>query len=219
VKIPRVSIRLSAVLAVLSLTGATALLPAHRAMAQGAPNAQNIAVIDIGKILKLDEKFKRQMADLQAEVAATEKQLMDEAKAIQNLAATQKTYAPGTPDYTHLDAEIAQRSADLQVKKNLKNKELVERQSKMLLGAYLEVQDTVREFSKRYNIGLVVQYDSSEINPADPQAILSKAHSQIVFVNPGLDITNDILAMMNRRTVGANPNPTGPATPQGVNLH
>lgn len=212
-KIPRISIRLSAVLAVLSLTGATALLPAHRAMAQGAPNAQNIAVIDIGKILKLDEKFKRQMADLQAEVAATENQLRADGKVVEGLMQQQKTFAPGTPDYTRLDAEITQRSADLQVKKNLKNKELVERQSKMLLGAYLEVQDAVREFSKRYNIGLVVQYDSTDINPADPQAILSGAHRQIVFVNPGLDITNDILAMMNRK----NPPPVDPsAARQGV---
>jgi Skp family chaperone for outer membrane proteins len=206
VKIPRVSIRLSAVLAVTSLTVATALFLARQAMAQGAPNAQNIAVIDIGKILKADEKFKRQMADLQAEVAATENQLRADAKVVEGLVQQQKTFAPGTPDYTRLDAEITQRSADLQVKKNLKNKELVERQSKMLLGAYLEVQDAVREFSKRYNIGLVIQYDSAEINPADPQAILSGAHRQIVFVNPGLDITQDILTMLNRgQRVSTNP--------------
>ena len=85
----------------------------------------------------------------------------------------------------------------------------------MLLGAYLEVQDAVREFSKRYNIGLVVQYDSSEIKPADPQAILSGAHRQIVFVNPGLDITQDILTMLNRGPRVGSKN-GGPAAPIGV---
>ena len=93
-KIPRVSIRLSAVLAVLSLAVATALLPAAGLMAKAAPNAQNIAVIDIGKILKNDEKFKQEMADLQAEVVATEKQLQAEAKDLQNLADSTKAIRP-----------------------------------------------------------------------------------------------------------------------------
>lgn len=198
-KIPRVSIRLSAVLAVLSLAGGTAAFLSTKAMGQGgAPNAQNIAVIDIGKILKNDEKFKQEMSALQAEVVATEKELQAQAKDLQNLQIQQKQFAPDTPDYKRLDEQITKGSADLNVRKSLKNKELVERQSKMLLGAYREVQDAVKQFSAQYNIGLVMQYDSTPIDGSDPQAILNGAHRQVVFVNPGLDITNDILAALNR---------------------
>lgn len=217
-KIPRVSIRLSAVLAVLSLAGGTAVFLSATAKGQGgAPNAQNIAVIDIGKILKNDEKFKQEMSALQAEVVATEKELQAQAKDLQNLQIQQKQFAPDTPDYKRLDEQITKGSADLNVRKSLKNKELVERQSKMLLGAYREVQDAVKQFSAQYNIGLVIQYDSTPIDGADPQAILNGAHRQVVFVNPGLDITNDILAALNRSAPHVGSNTNGGAL-QGVGI-
>ncbi|HEX4000827.1 MAG TPA: OmpH family outer membrane protein [Pirellulales bacterium] len=216
-KIHRVLVRISAVLAVASLAGGAALFLAAPARGQGgAPNAQNIAVIDIGKILKNDTKFKQEMSNLQAEVIATEKQLRNEANEIQNLMNQQKTFAAGTPDFVRLDTEITKRSADLNVQKSLKNKEFVERQSKMLFAAYRDIQDAVKEFSSRYNIGLVVQYDSSPIDNSDPQAILSGAHRSVVFVNPGLDITGDILASLNRSAQhAASTAPIGVGVPAG----
>lgn len=208
-KILGASVRLTAIPAI-ALAAVAALFVAARARGQGAPNAQNIAVIDIGKILKQSDKFKLEMQTLQTEVIAAEKQLQNEAKEIQALDNQRKTLAAGTPDYERLDTEITKRSADLNVQKSLKNKEFVERQGKMLFGAYSEIQDAVKEFSARYNIGLVIQYDSTKIDSADPQAILSGAHRSIVYVNPGLDITNDILASMNRSTrVGQMPQGIG----------
>ena len=211
VKIHRQSIRMSAILAVLSLAAGAAFLSSAKARGQGAPNAQNIAVIDIGKILKNDEKFKQEMKDLQTEVVATEKSMEAEAKELQNLINQQKTIAAGTPDYVRLDTEITKRNADLQVQKSLKNKEFVERQGKMLYAAYSEIQDAVKEFSQRYSIGLVLQYDSQPIDASEPQAVLAGAHRQVVFVNPGLDITGDILASLNRsgQRVGAMPQGVG----------
>ena len=162
-KTPRISIRLSAVLAVLSLAVGPPCFSAATAMGQGgAPNAQNIAVIDIGKILKNDDKFKQEMSALQAEVVATEKELQAAGQGTSEPGQIQqKQFAPDTPDYKRLDEQITKGSADLNVRKSMKNKELVERQSKMLLGAYREVQDAVKQFSAQYNIGLVIQYDSS----------------------------------------------------------
>jgi len=209
---------LSAVLAVLSLAVMTAAVLTTKAMGQGqgAPNAQNIAVIDVGKILKNDEKFKQEMSALQAEVVATEQELRAQANDLQKLVQQQKGFAPDTPDYRRLDEQITHGQSELNVRKTLKNKELVERQSKMLLGAYREVQDAVKQFSAQYNIGLVIQYDSSPIDGSDPQAILSGAHRQVVFVNPGLDITNDILASLNRSAPRVG-NSNGAAT-QGVGI-
>jgi len=209
VKISRLAFRLSAVVAVTSIVAAAALVLSRSAHGQNTANPQNIAVIDIAKILKNDEKFKQEMQNIQTEIIATEKQLQSDAKDIQNMASQQKTLAAGTPDYTRLDEAITKRTADLNVQKSLKQKEFVERQSKMLYSMYSEIQDAVRQFSQRYNIGLVMQYDSSKIDPADPQAILTGAHRSIVYVYPPLDITNDILASLNR-------SPQVGQMPQGV---
>jgi Skp family chaperone for outer membrane proteins len=209
VKISRVAIRWSAIVAVVSIVVVAALVVSRSAHGQNPSNPQNIAVIDIAKILKNDEKFKQEMQNMQTEILATEKQLQSDAKEIQALASQQKQLAAGTPDYSRLDAEITKRTADLNVQKSIKQKEFVERQSKMLFNMYSEIQDAVRQFSQRYNIGLVMQYDSSKIDPNDPQAILSGAHRSIVYVYPPLDITNDILANLNR-------SPQVGQMPQGV---
>jgi len=216
VKIPHVSIRMSAILAAISLAAGAALFSAFMAvpaLGQGAPNAQNIAVIDISQILKKDTKFNQQLAAMKVEATAVEKEIRDGAAQIQSMQNQQKTFAPGSPDYQRLDTDIAKATADLQLKKNLKQKEFIERQSKMLYNTYREIQDAVKEFSARYNIGLVVQYESSPIDSANPEAILAGAHRNVVYVNPGLDITGDILAMLNR----SNPVPP-PVGPNGVNV-
>jgi Skp family chaperone for outer membrane proteins len=200
VKISR-AIRWSAALAVVSIVAGAALVLSRSAHGQNQATSrpQNIAVIDIGKILKNDTKFKQEMQNMQTEILTVEKRLQEEAKQIQSMAAQQKQLNAGTPDYNQLDAQITKLTADLNVEKSLKQKEFVERQAKMLYGMYTEIQDTVRQFAQRYEIALVMQYDSTKIDPTDPQGILTGAHRSIVYVYPPLDITTDILNALNGR--------------------
>lgn len=214
-KIHRKSIRMSAVLAGLSLAAGAAFLWSAKAQGQGAPNAQNMAVIDIGKILKNDEKFKRDMTELQSEVMATEKTLKNEANEVQNLMNQQKTLTAGSPDYIALDTRITKEQADFSVQKSLKQKEFLDRNAKIVYAAYSEIQDAVKEFSQRYQIGLVVQYDSSPIDASDPQSVGMGTHRPVVYVNPGLDITGDILASINRSAQRVGNLPQGVGMPSG----
>jgi Skp family chaperone for outer membrane proteins len=211
VKIPRVSIRLSAVLAVLSVSAAAAMFPAAPAMAQGAPNAQNIAVIDIGKVVMGVEKYKQEMNSFHAEVVATGKEFQQMKKDLETLQAQQKQLAPDTPDYKRLDDQIMRGSADLNFRNTQKKKDFAEREGKMVFNFYREIQDAVKQFSQQYNIALVIQYDSTEVSPNNPQSALGRS---VVYVNHGLDITPDIINSLNRSA-----NQAVRPSPIGVNPH
>ena len=187
---------ISAALVAVLVAGAVATL----AFAQGGgpvPHGQNIAVIDVGVIFEQHVRFKAQMDQLKADIAQTEKQWKEEATAINALVEQLKAMKPDSPDYHRLEAEVAQRQGDFNVKKALANRDLMERQGKIYFNTYREVESAVAEFCHQYNVSLVIRYSSKPIEGTDPQEILRGIQRPIVFVDKLYDITGDISKMLN----------------------
>lgn len=205
---------ISAALVAVLAAGAVATL----AFAQGGgpgPSGQNIAVIDIGLVFDKHVRFKAQMDQLKAEIDATEKQWQNRAKEINALGEQLKQSKPDSPDYHRMEADLAKQTGDFNVNKALKNKELMERQGKIYYNTYREVEGAVNEFCQRYNVALVVRYNSKPIDGSDPQEILKGIQRPIVYVDKRYDITGDITGLVNRPS---GPRPDGSASNQGFNL-
>ncbi len=199
---------ISAALVALLAAGAVATL----AFAQGGgpgPNGQNIAVIDVGLIFEKHVRFKAQMDQLKAEIEATEKQWKKEATDINAMGEQLKQSKPDSPDYHRMEAELAKRTGDFNVNKALRNKELMERQSKIYLNTYREVEDSVSRFCHQYNVSLVIRYNSKAIDGSDPQEILRGIQRPIVYVDKRYDITGDITTDVNRSASATVPPPVG----------
>lgn len=194
-KISRVLIRLAVMAAVVS--------PA--ALAYGQGGGANIAVIDINQVFKNHVRFKATMEQFKGELVAADKGFQDQAKQINSLIEQMKDLSPNQPDYHALEAKIAKMRADLEVNKQLKRKELSERESKIYFNTYREIEDSVAQLATRYNIAVVVPYDSSPIDANDPQEIARGLRRNLVYVNPALrlDITKPVLDDLNRSAVPA----------------
>jgi Skp family chaperone for outer membrane proteins len=180
------------------------------AFAQGGgpiPNGQNIAVIDVGQIFEKHTRFNGRMEQLKGEIKATEDAWKKDAQEINAMIDQIKSMKADSPDYHRMEADVAKRQGDFNVNKALRNKDLMEKQSKIYLDTYREVESAVGEFCKRYNVALVIRYNAKDIDSSDPQEILKGIQRPIVYVDKRYDITGDIVGLLNR--TAANPSPVG----------
>lgn len=189
-KISPVLIRLAVMMAAVSPT----------ALAYGQGGGANIAVVDVNKVFKNDVRFKATMEQFKAELVAADNNFKEQARVINAKIEQMKELKPDQPQYHTLESDITKARADLEVNKQLKRKELSEKEAKIMYTTYREIQDSAAQIAQQYNIALVFPYDTNPIDASDMNDIQRGLRSNIVFVNPrlNLDITNAVLADLNR---------------------
>jgi hypothetical protein len=85
----------------------------------------------------------------------------------------------------------------------------MEREAKVCYTAYNEVLQQVTEFANRNSIGLVLRFNSEEIDPDERGSVLQGVNRTVVYQR-NLNITGPILERLNRgaapaEEVGARP--------------
>ena len=173
----------------------------------GAPvsaNGQNLAVIDVGLVFEKHVRFKQQMDALKVDIEQADKGFKAQADDMNRGIEQLKTLKPDDPDYRRRETELAKQRVDFESAKQAKNKEIMDRQSKIYLRTYQEVEDAVKQISVRYNIALVIRFNSKPIDSNDPQEILRGIQRPLVYVDTRYDMTGAVTDSLNRSA------PTGP---------
>ena len=188
------------VLAVVSLTGPV--------LAQGT----KVALVDISLIFQENKRFAATMEDMKKDIQKFEEYVKQRRQQLQAKSEGLKQFEVGTPDYRSREATLAKESADLQVDIGLKKKEIMDREARVYYEAYKEVVNHVRAIASRHNIGIVMRYNSSQIDQNDRGSVLAGVNRSIVYQNQ-LDVTQLVLQSINARTpVGT---PGTPAVTRG----
>ncbi|HIF31675.1 MAG TPA: hypothetical protein EYG57_01250 [Planctomycetes bacterium] len=180
-------------LAVVWSLGLTVILTSA---ANAQSNGVNVALIDISSVFKSHAGFKSKTEALQAEVKIFEKSVNDKRIVLLKDRDKLGTYKPGTEQYTNLEKSLARKLADLQVTAELKRKEVLDREARLYYETYIDVQSAVSSFAGQHRIGLVLRFDSEEIDMADRASVLRGVNRAIVFQDR-IDITSDIVRMVN----------------------
>lgn len=168
-------------------------------MAQGslAGPANNVAVIDVGYVFKNHVRFKGAMDKMKDEVMAAENGLKAERDRINGLMEQIKGFNVGTPEYKKLEAEVAKAQGDFNVNAQLQKKDFMEREAKVYLQVYSEIEKAVEQFAREHRIALVHRFDGEPVDNSDRNQILRGITKPIVYLEPGIDITPDVLKMLN----------------------
>ncbi len=168
----------------------------------------HVAVIDVGYIFKNHAKFKGMMDKMKEEVMAAENGLKAERDRVNGLVEQLKGFNVGTPEYKKLEAEIAKAQADFNVTAQIQKKEFMEREAKVYLQVYTEIEKAVEQFAKQHRIAVVHRFDGEAVDGSDRNQILRSITKPIVYLEPGIDITVDILKKLNAQS-GVAAQPTG----------
>ncbi len=206
--------------AVLALAVATALTTYGllNAQQQGAPVAAgvgpnpaganaskyNIAVVDISYIFKKHERFKSTMEQMKKEMETIEAELKGDREKIAQQEQARNQFNPGSAEYKKAEEDIARQMADFNLKMGKLRKEFLEREAKVYFQTYLEVVDVVKYYAKRQGIGLVLRFNGEPVDPNRRDDVLREINKPVV-VQDQIDITPDVLMLLNRDQSGGQP--------------
>jgi Skp family chaperone for outer membrane proteins len=203
-------------LTMIAIVAAAALVPAT-ASAQGqapaaaqpraasAAPAAHTAVIDVGYIFKNHARFKGAMDKMKDEVLAAENALKAERDRINGLMEQLKGFNPGTAEFKKLEAEVAKAQGDFNVNAQLQKKDFMDREAKVYMQVYAEIEQAVSQFARQHGIAVVHRFDGDPVDSTDRNRILGNITKPIVYHDPQVDITPDILRMLNASAVAGAP--------------
>jgi Skp family chaperone for outer membrane proteins len=162
-------------------------------------------VIDVGYIFKNHARFKAAMDKMKDEVMAAENGLKAERDRINGLMEQLKGFNVGTPEFKKLEAEVAKAQGDFNVTAQLQKKDFMDREAKVYLQVYNEIEQAVSQFARQHGIAVVHRFDGDPVDSSDRNRILGNITKPIVFYDPQVDITPDVLKILNGAAVAGAP--------------
>ena len=201
---------------VAALLGVSILSPRVEAQAPNPAGANasryGVAVVDISYIFKKHERFRTAMESMKKEMETIEGELKGDREKIAQSEQQRNSYNVGTAEHKRLDEEVARMMADFNLKMGRLRKDFLEREAKVYYQTYLEVVDAVNTYAKRQNIGLVLRFNGEPVDPNRREDVLREINKPVV-VQDQIDITPDVLILLNRDQQAVRPAQPGSQLP------
>ena len=182
---------------------------------QPAAGGPRLALIDVTRIFKTHTRFKQMMEEMKRDVQAAENRVKGERDAINKLMQEAlPSLNKGTQQYAEMEEQIAYRQAKLAVDVNRQKGDFLQRESMIYHSVYQEILQTTDYFCKQQHIDMVLRFNGEPVDVQRPDSVLTFINRPVVWYDPGLDITDLILASLNRGAAApAGNDPRGAQTP------
>ena len=178
-----------------------------------------VALLDVSYVFKKHARLKLQMDEMKKEVDRAENWVRTESETLTKLLEQLKTFHTGSPDYKSLEARIAKRRADLAVQVAQQKREFLRKESSVYYGVYQEIQYEVNDYCRAKQVAVVLRFSREPVDVERPESVLAYINKPVITYSKDLDISDLILAQLNRRGVappGGNPNVIGGRPRPGV---
>ena len=164
----------------------------------------HVALVNVTYLFKNYEKFKTHQKKLQSESTEFQrraKELQDQVTALQK-----EMQAPGTSAERRekLQTRIQRQVRKIDDSRANAQRILNRESSKLLVESYAEVQQATERYARAHAIELVVQYTDAPPdavqdlnNPSNIMRKLQAPGGVPLYVAPGVDITRELLAILN----------------------
>ena len=215
-RIPIASIALMGFFAVPTVLGQAPAGPAAQPAAMGPKTGPtSIALVDVGYILKNHPNMNANMEGIKAEMTQAQEDIESRRK---TLLADQemigKTFEADTPQFKQKQESLISQESKLRVDFMGKEKEFAEKQANVVFKSYQSINRAIALVASHYQYDVVLRYsrEQNEMDPKKPQTVNFGIQRDVLFHNPGIDVTEMVLAVLNRDE----PKVTAPAaTPTG----
>jgi Skp family chaperone for outer membrane proteins len=172
-----------------------------------------VALIDLGFILKNHAGFIQRSEEFRQQWEGRETDIKGKQDDARKLAMKLNDFQKGSKEYKQLEEEVAKRTAELQLEINRTKKQFQESEAKLFYDAYKQIYNEVRLHCEQNNIMMVIKFNGEPPNPDNPEEIGSEMfNKQVLYYNPGVDITPAILARLKGQLAQNGGRPAPPPT-------
>jgi Skp family chaperone for outer membrane proteins len=156
-------------------------------------------------ILEHYSRLKQAMEVYKRDAQAAEDVLKKERDGIGKRAERLKTLKPGSPDFKAEEEAITKAESDWKLKVAAQRRDFAERESKNYLRAYQELSAAVKAYAERSGISLVLRFNGAPIDPNNREMVQMEVFKMVMYYDKSIDITDPILAELNRSAAIAAP--------------
>ncbi len=170
------------------------------AAAPAAAPAFRVGVIDMAQIFGKCQRYKAALDALKAQATGEEQKLKAEFEAMKAKASKLQALTPGSTDFRTLEAELSKLDIDLKYKAQMARRDFEERVNAVQFGLFQEVDVYVKSVAEANSLQLVLRHNTTKLtkeSAANPQEVARALTQQVVYYNPGFDITSLVLTMLN----------------------
>jgi outer membrane protein len=183
------------------------------------PTAHQVGLIDMAYVFKNYEKFKASTQDLQANIKAADDKAKAQVEAMKNLQEKLASLTAGSAEHQKVESDLIGMQTKLETFRKTSQLEFLRREADIYKTVYLEVAQSVEQYSKHYKYTLIMRFNRAPVETAEnPQEIIQSMNRQVVYYRTQDDITDQILGYLNEQfkaNGGSAATATKPATAAG----
>ncbi len=161
----------------------------------------SIALVDVGYILKNHPNMNANMEGIKAEMTRAQEEIESRRKALlQEQEQIGQTLEADTPMFKQKQENLISQESKLRVDFMGKEKEFAEKQANVIFKSYQSINRAITAVASHYQYDVVLRYsrEQNEMDPKKPQTVNFGIQRDVLFHNPGIDVTEVVLAVLKR---------------------
>ena len=152
-----------------------------------------VCVVDVAKVFESHPGFNDSLENLKQQAEEYKFSLQQRGEALRIESEELNSFKPGSPEYSSLESKLAQAAANLEVERRNKTREFVELEAKLHFETYVQVTQAISSFCEQRGYRVALRFSDLQIEPGNPQSIMQRVNDYVVFHQPRIDITQDII--------------------------
>jgi Skp family chaperone for outer membrane proteins len=203
----------ASVVAIALVASTVAAQPASGGRAAPLPGLQ-IALIDVGKIIKDDPTFKQAMAELDQQRQDAETRFKKAAERIRADQDSLRMLKAGSAEYDARDRKLTQDQIQFRADYELQKKDFIKEETKIVYAAHQRIYRIVEAYAQQNGTAVVLKFNSDQ--PTDLEKtddLVRDLQKPVLFYHPSLDITPIILDALKQQAMQGAPGRSGGSFP------
>lgn len=157
---------------------------------------QNVCVVDVAKIFESHSGFNTQLENLKQQAEEYKLYLQQRGEQLRGQSEGLQQYKPGTPEYNSLETEIAQKAAALEVERKNKTREFIQAEAQLHFDTYVQVTNAIASYCEQRGYRAAIRFSKTQVDPTNASSIMQRVNEYVVFHQPQIDITDNIIQML-----------------------
>jgi Skp family chaperone for outer membrane proteins len=168
--------------------------------------AAPIALLDVSRVFKAHGRFKAAIDMMKGDVERVETWFKNEREGLRQSVEQLQGFRPGSPEYKQLEEQIAKRESDLKIDLQIRKKDLMQQEATIYFNVYKEIEQEAQSVAAARGFIMVLRFSGEQASVDRPDQVLSEINKPVIWFNQGLDITDEVIARIERRSAYGNQN-------------